>query len=70
MVDARGGQLNSPRHSGVRITVPPGRACMPTRITCKLVKKERLSNPPPIMEGEALAARVLQMGPAGTTFSG
>lgn len=58
------------RHSGVRIVVPPGRACAPTRITCKLVKMEKLACPPPLMEGEALASRVLEMGPVGAKFLG
>ena len=70
MVDARGGAMCGCRHSGVRIIIPPGKACMPTRITCKLVKKEKLSNPPPLMESEALASRLLEMGPVGTEFLG
>jgi len=53
------------RHSGVRIIVPPGKVCQPTRITCKLIRREKLASPPPLMEGEALACRVLQMGPVG-----
>ena len=70
MVDARGGAMRGCRHSGVRIIIPPGKACMPTRVTCKLVKKEKLTHPPPLMENEALASRVLEMGPMGAKFSG
>ena len=70
MVDARGGALHGSRHGGVRVVVPPGQALMPTRITCKLVRKERLLHPPPLMDGEALASRVLEMGPTGTTLLG
>ena len=70
MVDARGGAKRGWRHSGVRIIVPPNRASAPTRVTCKLVKRERLANPPPLMEGEALASRVLKMGPPGAKFDG
>ena len=70
MVDARGGAMRGCRHSGVRIIVPPAKACMPTRVTCKLVKKEKLTHPPPLMEGEALASRVLEMGPVGAKFLG
>jgi len=58
------------RHSGVRIIVPPGRACEPTRITCKLVRAEKVDNPPPLNEGEALASRILKMGPEGAKFTG
>jgi ankyrin len=70
MVDARGGAMRGCRHSGIRIIVPPGRASMPTRVTCKLVRKEKLPLQPPLMEGEALASRVLIMGPAGAKFLG
>ena len=70
MVDARGGAMRGCRHSGVRIIIPPGKASMPTRVTCKLVKREKLVYPPPLMEGEALASRVLEMGPVGAQFLG
>jgi ankyrin len=58
------------RHSGIRIIIPPLKVCQPTRITCKLVRNDKLSHPPPLMEGEALASRVLLMGPAGAKFTG
>jgi len=70
MVDARGGAMRGCRHSGVRIVIPPGKACMPTRVTCKLVKKEKLTHPPPLMEGEALASRILEIGPTSAKFQG
>jgi len=70
VVDARGGAMCGCRHSGVRFMIPPDRACMPTRVTCKLIKKEKLTNPPPLMEGEALACRIIEMGPVGTQFLG
>jgi len=70
MVDARGGAKRGWRHSGVRILVPPSCASQPTRITCKLIKREKLVAPPPLMEGEALATRVLKMGPPGAKFDG
>jgi len=70
MVDARGGALRGCRHGGVRVLVPPAQATMPTRITCRLVRKERLLHPPPLMEGEALASRVLEMGPVGVQLLG
>ena len=70
VVDARGGAMCGCRHSGVRFLIPPDRACMPTRVTCKLIKKDRLVNPPPLMENEALACRIVQTGPVGTQFLG
>ena len=70
MVDARGGAMRGCRHSGIRFIIPPCTATMPTRITCKMVKLERLAHPPPLMDGEALAARVLEMGPPGAKFQG
>ncbi|XP_014665288.1 PREDICTED: ankyrin-2-like [Priapulus caudatus] len=70
MVDARGGAMRGCRHSGVRIIIPPRKAPAPMRITCKLLKKEKIIHPPPLMEGEALASRVLEMGPSGAKFLG
>lgn len=70
VVDARGGAMCGWRHSGVRIIIPPGKTCQPIRVTCKLVRKEKLAFPPPLMEGEALASRILQMGPPGAQFEG
>ncbi|XP_078037351.1 uncharacterized protein LOC144470273 isoform X2 [Augochlora pura] len=70
LVDARGGAMRGCRHSGVRIIVPPRRATMPIRVTCRLVKPSKVANPPPLMEGEALATRIIEMGPVGVTFLG
>ena len=70
VVDARGGAMRGLRHSGVRIIVPPARTCQPTRVTCKLVRVEKVDNPPPLCEGEALASRILKMGPIGAKFTG
>ncbi len=70
MIDARGGALCGCRHGGVRVIVPPGQIMMPTRVTCKLVRKDRLMYPPPLMDGEALASRVLEMGPVGARLLG
>lgn len=70
MVDARGGAMRGCRHSGVRIIVPPRKAPMPMRITCRYLRKDKLAHPPPMNEGEGLASRVLEMGPAGAKFLG
>lgn len=58
------------RHSGVRVIVPPRCATSPTRITCRYVRPQRTPHPPPLMEGEALASRVLELGPVGAKFLG
>ncbi|XP_076629390.1 uncharacterized protein LOC143345812 isoform X3 [Colletes latitarsis] len=70
LVDARGGAMKGCRHSGVRIIVPPRRATMPIRVTCRLIKPNKVANLPPLMEGEALATRIIEMGPIGATFLG
>jgi len=70
MVDARGGAMHGCRHSGVRVIIPPRRATMPTRITCRYLRQDRLIHPPMMMDGEALASRILELGPAGAKFLG
>ncbi|KAB0792252.1 hypothetical protein PPYR_14211 [Photinus pyralis] len=70
LVDARGGAMRGCRHSGVRVIVPPRCAPSPTRITCRYVRPQRTPHPPPLMEGEALASRVLELGPVGVKFLG
>jgi len=70
MVDARGGAMRGCRHSGVRVIVPPRKAPSPLRITCRYLRKEKLLHPPPLSEGEALASRILEMGPSGARFLG
>lgn len=58
------------RHSGVRVIIPPGAAQMPMRITCRYLRRERLVHPPPLMEGEACASKIMEIGPAGAKFLG
>nr|CAD7409437.1 unnamed protein product [Timema poppensis] len=70
LVDARGGAMRGCRHSGVRVIVPPRKAAMPMRVTCRYLRREKLANPPPLMEGEALASRILELGPIGAKFLG
>ncbi|KAI4470519.1 ankyrin repeat and protein kinase domain-containing protein [Holotrichia oblita] len=70
LVDARGGAMRGCRHSGVRVIVPPRCAASPTRITCRYVRPKKIQHPPPLMEGEALASRVLELGPVGAKFLG
>ncbi|XP_049547695.1 ankyrin-3 isoform X1 [Anopheles darlingi] len=70
LVDARGGAMRGCRHSGVRVIVPPRSAAQPTRITCRYVKPQRITNGPPLMEGEALVSRILELAPVGAKFLG
>ncbi|KAG6462715.1 hypothetical protein O3G_MSEX013427 [Manduca sexta] len=70
LVDARGGAMRGCRGGGVRVIVPPLSAQQPTRITCRYLKPSRINHMPPLMEGEALAARVLEMGPVAAKFLG
>lgn len=70
LVDARGGAMRGCRHSGIRIIVPTRSAAQPTRITCRYIKPQRTLHPPQLMEGEALASRVLELGPVGAKFLG
>ncbi|XP_063817863.1 ankyrin-3 isoform X23 [Pseudophryne corroboree] len=70
MVDARGGSMRGSRHNGMRIIIPPRKCTAPTRITCRLVKRHKLAIPPPMVEGEGLASRLVEMGPAGAQFLG
>ncbi|XP_061082250.1 ankyrin-3 isoform X5 [Conger conger] len=70
MVDARGGSMRGSRHNGMRIIIPPRKCTAPTRITCRLVKRHKLACPPPMVEGEGLASRLVEVGPAGAHFLG
>lgn len=68
MVDARGGSMRGSRHNGLRVIVPPRTCAAPTRITCRLVKPQKLQAPPPLAEEEGLASRIIALGPAGAQF--
>ncbi|XP_055364959.1 ankyrin-3 isoform X8 [Betta splendens] len=70
MVDARGGAMRGCRHNGLRIIVPPRKCSAPTRVTCRLVKRHRLASMPPMVEGEGLAGRIIEVGPSGAQFLG
>ncbi|XP_043109557.1 ankyrin-3 isoform X2 [Puntigrus tetrazona] len=70
MVDARGGSMRGSRHNGMRIIIPPLKCTAPTRITCRLVKRHKLASLPPMVEGEGLASRLVEVGPAGAQFLG
>ncbi|NXJ16204.1 ANK1 protein, partial [Odontophorus gujanensis] len=68
MVDARGGSMRGSRHHGLRVVIPPRACAAPTRITCRLVKPQKLTAPPPLAEEEGLASRIIALGPAGAQF--
>ncbi|KAK2852029.1 hypothetical protein Q5P01_008305 [Channa striata] len=70
MVDARGGAMRGCRHNGLRIIIPPRKCGAPTRVTCRLVKRHRLATMPPMVEGEGLASRLIEVGPSGAQFLG
>uniref|UniRef100_A0A672T4D0 Ankyrin-2-like n=1 Tax=Sinocyclocheilus grahami TaxID=75366 RepID=A0A672T4D0_SINGR len=70
MVDARGGAMRGCRHNGLRIIVPPRKCSAPTRVTCRLVKRHRLASMPPMVEGEGLAGKLIEVGPTGAQFLG
>lgn len=69
-MDARGGAMRGCRQSGVRVIIPPRKAPSPMRVTCRYLRRGKMVNPPPLMEGEALASRILELGPAGAKFLG
>ncbi|XP_030394412.1 ankyrin-1 isoform X5 [Gopherus evgoodei] len=68
MVDARGGSMRGSRHNGLRVIIPPRTCAAPTRITCRLVKPQKLTTPPPLAEEEGLASRIITLGPTGAQF--
>ncbi|XP_036106470.1 ankyrin-1 isoform X9 [Molossus molossus] len=68
MVDARGGSMRGSRHNGLRVVIPPRTCPAPTRITCRLVKPQKLSTLPPLAEEEGLASRIIALGPKGAQF--
>ncbi|XP_037668570.1 ankyrin-1 isoform X2 [Choloepus didactylus] len=68
MVDARGGSVRGSRHNGLRVVIPPRTCAAPTRITCRLVKPQKLGTPPPLAEEEGLASRIIALGPTGAQF--
>ncbi|XP_048186225.1 ankyrin-1 isoform X3 [Perognathus longimembris pacificus] len=68
MVDARGGSMRGSRHNGLRVVIPPRTCAAPTRITCRLVKPQKLNTPPPLAEEEGLASRIIALGPTGAQF--
>ena len=68
LVDARGGAMTGHRHWGMRVIIPPAAVQQPTRINCRYQQLSNLPFPPPFMEREALASRVIEVNPGGERF--
>ena len=60
--------MRGSRHPGLRIIVPPSAACEPTRVTCRMLRSERVSHPPSLNDGEGLACRIIELGPHPCKF--
>jgi len=56
------------RHWGMRVVIPPGAVEQPTRVNCRYQSLAKMGYPPPFMEREALASRVVEISPAGERF--
>ena len=71
VVDARGATVSARRRRGLRISVPAEAACMPTRITCRVARRQRDGGrrQPQLSVGDGLATHVLEMGPVGEQFT-
>ena len=52
----------------MRVVIPPGAVQQPTRVNCRYQPLAKMAYPPPFMEREALASRIVEMSPAGETF--
>ncbi|XP_053716388.1 ankyrin-2-like isoform X3 [Synchiropus splendidus] len=70
MVDARGGAMCGCRQNGLRIIIPPKKCSAPTRVTCRLVKRHRLATMPPMLKGDSLSSRLVEVGTSGPKFLG
>jgi len=68
LVDARGGAMTGHRHWGMRVIIPPAAVQQPTRINCRYQQLSNIEFPPPLMEREALASRVIEISPKGEHF--
>uniref|UniRef100_A0A1I8GX06 Death domain-containing protein n=1 Tax=Macrostomum lignano TaxID=282301 RepID=A0A1I8GX06_9PLAT len=53
------------RCPGLRVVVPPKAAGEPLRLTCRLLRPDRLTSPPQLCDGEGLASRILELGGGG-----
>ena len=61
MVDARGGARRCSRNDRLRFLIAPRALAEPTRITCRFVRRERLSHVPRLSPGEAFVSRCVRV---------
>uniref|UniRef100_A0A183SJT3 ANK_REP_REGION domain-containing protein n=1 Tax=Schistocephalus solidus TaxID=70667 RepID=A0A183SJT3_SCHSO len=59
LVDARGGFVEAQRRPDLRFLIPPNAVTSPTRIICRLLRPDRVSQLPHLNDGEAFACRCL-----------
>lgn len=69
LVDARGGVMENSRLKGLRLIMPPQAVPAPTRVTCKVVRRDSRCTPPGLQFSEGLGTRIVQFGPIGMKFS-
>ncbi|CAH8657817.1 unnamed protein product [Schistosoma haematobium] len=69
IADARGGLIQARRYPDLRIFIPPNVINGPLRIVCRLVHPDRMNSPPIMNDGDGLACRLLEIGPAGIRFA-
>ncbi|CAD5124042.1 DgyrCDS12350 [Dimorphilus gyrociliatus] len=70
IADANGAIMVCKRYSGLRIIVQPNVISNPTKFILKFVKKDQLSSPPPLLQNEGLACRILELSPNALDFDG
>ena len=70
VADAKGCRMRAARGNRLCFIIPARSCEQPQRITCRHVRRHKLAAPPPLCEDQALASRVLELGPVGTKFTG
>ncbi|XP_063715203.1 ankyrin-3-like isoform X5 [Symsagittifera roscoffensis] len=70
VADAKGCRMRAARGNRLCFIIPARSCEQPQRITCRHVRRHKLIAPPPLAEDQALAARVLELGPVGSKFTG
>jgi len=68
VVGRDGGVVRARPPEKLRVIVPPGSLDTPTKMTCRLIAKERLRRPPQLREGQALASRIVEVTPPALKF--
>jgi len=68
VVGRDGGVVRARPPQNLRVIVPPGSLDAATRMSCRLIAKERLRRPPDLREGQALASRIVEVTPPTLKF--